>query len=143
MINFEAIFAALFSLVSTSSSSFVTVSRRSLPWSQVPQRSQPALFQEQHDFLVKQKAVGLPATYTLDADIIIYAYSTDKTIAPSTVLNPLIGAVVNALAPDVNGKQTLGLPNVSHCWIEGTIATDEGTLGDQAVAIIPIKILAT
>ncbi len=143
MIDFELIFSTLFTLLSGSSGSFVTVSRRAKPWSEVPQNQQPALFQEQHDFKVTQKAVGFPAVYHLEADAIIYAYSTDKTISPAQVINPLISGVVNTLAPDVNGQQTLGLSNVSHCWIEGAIETDEGKLGDQAVAVIPIKILAT
>jgi hypothetical protein len=32
---------------------------------------------------------------------------------------------------------------VKHCWISGAIETDEGVLGGQAVAIVPIEILVT
>ena len=40
------------------------------------------------------------------------------------------------------GVQDLGLPTmVQHASIAGKIETDEGVLGDQAVAIIPVEIL--
>ena len=59
------------------------------------------------------------------------------------VLNPLLDAVEAALAPAATtGVQDLGLPAmVQHAAIAGKIDTDEGTLGDQAVAIIPVEIL--
>jgi len=42
----------------------------------------------------------------------------------------------------VTGLQDLGLANlVRHARIEGRIETDEGVLGDQAVAVIPVEIL--
>ena len=40
---------------------------------------------------------------------------------------------------EINNKQTLG-GLVAHAWIDGVIETDEGVLGDQAVAIIPVVI---
>ena len=65
-------------------------------------------------------------------------------MSPSSVMNPLLDAVTAALAPDnpINTAQTLG-GTVAHCWIEGAIETDEGTLGDQAVAIVPVRILTS
>ena len=40
------------------------------------------------------------------------------------------------------GVQDLGLPAmVQHASIAGKIETDEGALGDQAIAIIPVEIL--
>jgi hypothetical protein len=62
------------------------------------------------------------------------------------VLNPLLDAIAAALAPTgadlVAGAQTLG-GLVKHCWISGAIETDEGALGGQAVAIVPVEILVT
>lgn len=75
------------------------------------------------------------------ADVYIYVKTDGES--PSSLLNPLLDAVEQALQPqhpDINQWQTLG-GLATHCWIEGTIETDEGTLGDQAVAIIPINIL--
>ena len=84
---------------------------------------------------------GLNQVWTLTLDLFIYAHTQmDKTIAPSTITNGLVDAVAAAIAPDpVSNKQTLG-GLVQHAWIDGAIVTDEGVLGDQAVAIIPITI---
>jgi hypothetical protein len=72
-------------------------------------------------------------------------FSSDPYLAPASVLNPLIDALEAALAPlPMNGVwQNLGFPaSVMHTYINGTIETDEGALGDQAVAIVPVEILA-
>ena len=40
------------------------------------------------------------------------------------------------------GIQNLGLPAmVQHAYIVGKVETDEGVLGDQAIAIVPVEIL--
>ena len=59
------------------------------------------------------------------------------------MLNPLVDAVEASLAPAATtGLQDLGLPSmVQHAVIAGKIETEEGVLGDQAIAIIPIEIL--
>ena len=142
MIDIEEVYAALWAKVSAATG-FVTTSRRPTPWDQVPSNEQPALFMQQGKIKVVRESQTLPAKYTITADLLVYAYSTDDTVAPATLLNPLVKAVGVTLDPTViEGKQTLGLSNVSHCWIEGEIETDEGVLGNQAVAIIPIRILA-
>jgi hypothetical protein len=63
--------------------------------------------------------------------------------APATILNPLLDALEAALAPSpATGIQNLGLPAmVQHPYIAGKIETDEGVLGDQAIAIVPVEIL--
>ena len=54
-----------------------------------------------------------------------------------------ITAVIQKQHP-ITGKNDLdGTPGVEWARISGAIETDEGTLGQQAVAIIPITILAT
>ena len=52
-------------------------------------------------------------------------------------------AGLTLLAPSpATGIQNLGLPTmVQHAYIQGKVETDEGVLGDQAVAIIPSEIL--
>jgi hypothetical protein len=59
------------------------------------------------------------------------------------LLNPLLDSLEAALAPSpATGIQNLGLPTmVQHVYIQGKIETDEGVLGDQAIAVIPIEIL--
>ena len=68
------------------------------------------------------------------------------TAARRRLVNPLIDAVcntVNAIHP-ITGKTALVADgaDVEYCRVEGTVETDEGTLGEQAVCIIPIVICA-
>jgi hypothetical protein len=139
MINRETIFAALFTLVSTAAS-FNTKSRKLKHWNEVSAADQPALFQTQGN----ETAVAgyrLPTKWTLKASLYVYAHQNALDTLPSTALNNLIGSIELALVPDASGEQTLG-GLVTSCRIVGLIETDEGLLGDQAIAIIPIEIMA-
>lgn len=135
----EPIYAALYGLLSKSAA-FQTASRRLRHWTDVSPAEQPALFQAQRLEKGISKSTNLPTTYQLQADIWIYAYSNDPDVAPSQVLNPLVDAVAAALAPAPPGAQTLG-GLVASCQISGDIEYDEGLLGDQAVAKIPVTLL--
>ena len=136
--NREPIYAALFGLVS-GVPGIVTASRRLKHWNDVPAVDQPALFQIQKGETGEQ-AQGLPMKWTLAAEIYLYVNSGDDPAGiPATELNNLLDLIELALAPNFRGVQTLG-GLVSHCWISGRIETDEGSLGSQAVAIIPISI---
>lgn len=134
--NREYIYQALFDLI-RKSADFETVSRRLQHWSDVAANKQPAMFLTQK----QQTAVtttGLPTKWTLLADIYIYVHSGE---VPSKVLNPLVDSVCNLfIGSGIEGKQTLG-GLVHYVRISGSIETDEGVLGDQAVAIIPVEIL--
>ena len=143
MIQREAIYAALWSLAAEAAQ-FATASRRLRHWSDVSPNEQPALFMSEKGAVAKVPALGAPVVYTLFADLYLYAHSADPYLSPTTILNPLLDAVEAALAPSpVTGIQNLGLPAmVSHAYIAGRIETDEGVLGDQAIAVIPIEILA-
>lgn len=143
--NREAIYAALFELVSNVPG-VIVAERRLRHWNDVKPVEQPYLCVAQGNQTTTQgnPVKGLHAKWLMEAEIYVYVQTTGKKI-PGSVLNPIIDAIEQALAPsfpDIQLCQTLG-GLVHHCWIEGTIETDEGTLGDQAVAIIPISILAT
>lgn len=138
-INREPIYAALFSLLG-GSAGYVTKSRRLLHWTDVPPEQQPALFLAQRNELAATER-GKPTRWTLNVDVYVYA-RTDGSNPPGPIINPLLDAIDAALAPNVDGVQTLG-GLVHWCRIDGAIETDEGTLGDQAVAIIPISILVS
>jgi hypothetical protein len=142
MINREPIYAALFGLMETAAD-FVMVDRRLRHWSDVSPAEQPALFMAQKTELASVKTLGAPTVWTLSVDLYVYAHSSDPYLAPATVLNPLLDAVEAALAPSATtGIQDLGVPaQVQHAYISGKIETDEGVLGDQAVAIVPVEIL--
>jgi hypothetical protein len=137
----EPIYAALFALVA-SAASFVTIGRRLRHWSDVGAAEQPALFMTQKSENAEERQ-PLPVKWRASVDLYLYAQAPDELTSPATVLNPLLDAVEAALAPDPVGHvQTLG-GLVSHCWIAGRIQTDEGVLGGQAVAIVPVEILVS
>ena len=135
----EAIYEALFARL-TAAAGFATASRRLRHWSDVGPAEQPALFQVQKSETARRDA-GLPPRWTLAVDLFVYAQAPDDVTAATTVINPLLDAIEAALAPDpVTNVQSLG-GLVAHCWIAGKVETDEGVLGGQAVAIVPIEIL--
>lgn len=142
MIAREAIYAALFARAATAAG-FVTVGRRSRPWADVAAAEQPALFMVQKSEAAAVPTLGAPTVWTLAVELHLYAHSSGPYQAPAIVLNPLLDAVEAALAPSpVTGVQDLGLPSmVQHAYIAGKIKSDEGALGDQALAVIPIEIL--
>lgn len=136
----EAIQAALFQRLSAIPG-FATSSRRLKHWTDVAPAEQPALFQVQKgETWIRRQ--GLPPARRLSVELFVYvSTAADPAVAPSQVMNPLIDAIEAALAPDpASLVQTLG-GLVDHAWIAGKIESDEGLLGDQAVAIVPIDIL--
>jgi hypothetical protein len=135
----EPIYAALFATLSAAAP-FVTSSRRLRHWSDVGPAEQPSLFLVQKSETA-QRHKGLPPKWILAIDLFVYARAPDDVTSAATVLNPLIDAIESALAPATpTATQTLG-GLVEHAWIAGKIETDEGVLGGQAVAIVPIEIL--
>ena len=142
MIDREAIYSALW-ILGSSSSSFASANRRLRHWSAVSPAEQPALFMSEKGANAAVKSLGAPIVWTLYADFYIYAHCSDPYTVPATILNPLVDALDRALSPSpANGLQNLGLPAmVQHAYIAGKIETDEGILGDQAIAIVPVEIL--
>lgn len=140
MIDREAIYSALFERLKDIPG-LVTSSRKLLHWADVPAEDQPALFVAQGDQTTSTTS-GQDTAWLLRADVYLYVHTAGE--APGPVMNPLMDAIcntVNAVHP-VTGRAMLDVEGVSYCRVDGTIETDEGTLGDQAVAIIPITILA-
>jgi hypothetical protein len=111
----------------------------------VDQLQQPALFLTQINEL-SEKRPGQLAKWTLNTLVWVYAMAPDDTTPSAPALNTLLGLIRNALGPDRSGpgraqfRQTLG-GLVFDVWIEGNITTDQGFLGQQAVAKIPIRII--
>jgi hypothetical protein len=143
--NREPIYDALFTLVA-GAAPFNVASRRLRHWTAVSAAEQPALFLAQKKEHAKQ-AEGSPPVWRAELDLYVYCQAPDDVTAPAIILNPLLDAIEAALAPKgvdafSPGAQTLG-GLVRHCWISGAIETDEGALGGQAVAIVPIEILVT
>ena len=139
MIIRESIYAALWTL-GAGAANFASANRRLRHWTDVAPAEQPALFMTEKGGHAATKALGSPIAWTLYADFYVYVHSSDPYLAPAMVLNPLLDA---ALAPSpATGIQNLGLPAMAqHAYIAGKVETDEGVLGDQAIAIVPVEIL--
>lgn len=141
MIEREPIYVALFNKLSTIPG-LVTKSRKLLHWNDVAAEQQPALFQAQKAETHTTRT-GTPAKVLLELDIYVYV-RTSGDASPSTKLNAVLDGIMLALAPNpINGRCTLDVPGVEWVRVEGRVETDEGTLGDQAVAIVPINILCS
>jgi hypothetical protein len=142
MIIRESIYGALWSL-GAGAARFASASRRLRHWTDVAPTEQPALFMSEKGGHATTRALGAPIVWSLYADFFIYVQSSDPYLAPAMILNPLLDAIEAALAPSpVTGVQNLGLPAmVQHAYIAGKVETDEGILGDQAIAIVPVEIL--
>ena len=142
MINREAIYGALW-VLGSGAARFASANRRLRHWTDVATAEQPALFMSEKGGHAAIKRLGAPIVWTLYAEFYIYVHSSDPYLAPGTVLNPLIDALEATLAPTpTTGIQNLGMPEmVQHAYIAGKIETDEGILGDQAIAIVPVEIL--
>jgi hypothetical protein len=136
--NREQIYQALFDKLATVPG-IKTKSRKLKHWTDVPANQQPALFQAQRGEVAATTS-GTATRWTLNVDVYVYV-NTSGAASPSTGLNNIIDGIEAALAPDnpIKNTNTLG-GLVVHCRIEGGVETDEGTLGDQAAAIIPIVI---
>ena len=141
MIEREPLYAALFAKLSALPG-FVTTSRTLKHWADVSASDQPALFQAQKNETPAQ-STGSPAEWKLRLDLYLYAHSND-TGAPSQIMNPLLDAVCKLFEPEnpITNRCTLG-GLVHYARIAGTIETDEGALGDQAVCIVPVEICVT
>jgi hypothetical protein len=136
--NREPIYAALFDLVSAAPG-LVTVSRKLKHWSDVPRSERPALFQAQKSETPAQ-LTGRPAAWTLAVDLYLYV-STAGAVSPGEMLNPILDHLSAQLDNRGAGvPQTLG-GLVQWARIEGAIETSEGTLGDDEVCIVPVRIL--
>lgn len=137
MIDREKIYAALFYRLGKLPG-VATLSRRLLAWVDVTEF--PAVFQAQKFEIGKKPGRGIPLVWTFEVELYVYV-KVPANESPCTILNKLVDDINAALeSDDPDGKQTLG-GLVEDCWVEGQTATDEGTLGDLAITIIPVHIL--
>ena len=125
---------------------FKTVSRRVALFSDVASSSQPACYQAEHTSTEGQ-TTSLPYKTTLEANWIIYhSVGKDKKAIPTIENNLIIKGVRIALEPKPNDPGFLDRRNtlgglVHHCFISGRIFRDPGDIDDQAMIVVPIKLL--
>jgi hypothetical protein len=148
--NRENIYAAVF-VIFSAAASFKTTGRRVVTWADVDKERQPALFMAQAgESALRVK--GFPAKWTISVKLYLYCHAENDHAPVGPVMNPLLDAIAALVQTKANPDGSrrpllpgetndLGIAGVSHCWIEGNIETDEGALGSQGVAIIPVSIL--
>lgn len=140
MNDFEPIYAAFWSRVS-GIGGLRSKSRRIKHWADVPAEQQPAMFMIQ-TVETPEQVRGLPPKWRLRGELYIYVNNRSQDEAPSQIMNPILGAVRDALQPDDFRENTCTLGGlVTHCWISGEIENHDGVLGDQAVAVVPFEIM--
>lgn len=138
--NRETAYVALFNKL-TGIASLKSCTRRLKHWQDVPAEDQPALYME-HTGESTSIVRGQPARIVLEVNLWVYVRSEGNPVGP--VINPVLDAIEAALLPQNEGDHTLTLGGlVHHCWIEGSTQIFEGDLGEEAVAIIPVKLLVT
>jgi hypothetical protein len=142
----EQVYTAFFNHIQADAgitSRMKTFTRRLKLWTTVAKEDQPALYME-HAGESTSVIRGLPSAHVLDVNLWVYVGTDENETGP--ILNPILDAIDASLAPTDAGNgqntQTLG-GLVHHCWIEGQTQIFEGNLGDEAVAIVPVKILVT
>lgn len=146
----EQIYQALFQLVSSATfvtpnsgpTSFKVAQRRYKKPDSVLKTDMPALFQVQRTEKLHGVKIdhGLPIKRNLFVELHILVHSTSSEF-PSSVMNPILDAVDNALAPPQGQKQTLG-GLVEWVYVDSAaIRHYEHTNGNQMVSVVPINIL--
>lgn len=141
MIAREPICAKLFERIQ-SIPGVVTSSRILKHWVDVPAEMQPAVYLALKNER-QETRTSEPTKHWLSFDLYVYVRTSGDQV-PSTVLNQIVDEI-DKLFPlhPVTGYQYLDAPGVEWARIDGVIETDEGTLGEQAVAIVPITVFAT
>jgi hypothetical protein len=114
-------------------------------WSDMQAAEQPVLFITQTGETAERR-VGQLTKWTLDVLVYVYIQSQSDRYPVAPSMNALLGAVRGAMQPDSSGPGRASFRNtlgglVFDCEISGKIETDEGVLGQQGVAKIPIRII--
>lgn len=140
--NREAIYGALFAKVKDIEG-LATVGRVLRHWERVDPSEQPALFMTQ-DGEEPMSRTELATTWRLHVSFYLYCHAgNDLDAIPAMEINRYLDALQAALQPDrVTGRQTLG-GLVDDTKFGEKIETDEGLLGPQSVAIVPVVLTIT
>jgi hypothetical protein len=113
-----------------------TFSRRLLHVNEVPANAQPAIFLAQ-TFQTPSYQQGRTIMWTLGADIYLYVRDP-KGSMPGVLMNPIMDSLIGVFAPDNAMVNACTFGGLCHKVEIGQISTDEGTMGEQAIAIIPV-----
>jgi hypothetical protein len=136
----ETVYEALFDLLQELPG-IRTCTRRLKSWQDTAGEDQPAIYM-QHTGEVTNPVRGQPSRIVLEVSLWIYVKSEGEDVGP--ILNPILDLIGSTFEPKQDGDHAMTLNGlVHHCWIEGQTQIFEGDLGEEAVAIVPIKLLVT
>lgn len=141
----ETIYSSLFTLLSNALTSlgFITLSRHPANWTNVAPEDQPAMFMQQ----ISEKAIVLPSPapptkWELLVDVVLYVnVGSDPTALSSTLLNAAVDAIESRIPIGIK-VQNLGLQGVIEVRINGNVEYALGSLAEQGIALVPIRIVA-
>lgn len=154
--NRELIFSTLYTRLSNLSG-VAYISRVFKTFDDLEASQQPAIIMiKSTEETINQR--GYPTVWKLNGLLYLYVRNdADPHLGPSVLLNQMLTSIESAFERQpnetyVSNPSFANTPNdfmtnlnglCSHAWISGPIQTDEGTLGSQAVAVIPFEIMAT
>lgn len=126
-----------------------TVSQQLRVFTDVPPSEQPAIY-IQPGQQVANNTPGHPASWTLQADVVVYVYE-DTDTGPTATLQGLLDSIESRLEAQPGEQNPTGAKfnrNGYATTLGGLVSaaritkidTDEGALGPQAVAVIAVEI---
>ena len=130
---------AVFATLVNGATTWKTISRKLVLFSDCPLTQRPALYITDHKENWSYQSENTPERRTIDVDLFIYT-NAKSVAAPAADLNTILDAIDAALAPNFTGKQTLG-GVVSHCRIDGAVLKDPGDIDGDGFLWVPLKIL--
>jgi hypothetical protein len=135
----ENAYSALFSLLQ-SIPQIKYCSRVLRSWQETPPESTPAIYLQVNAETRTRDGTRKPPITYLKANIFLYVETSTDGIG--IYLNPILDAIDNAIPDGIDVYNILG-GVVQRCYVDGTTQIFEGSLGNTAVAIIPVTMLVT
>lgn len=103
--------------------------------------AQPALYQVEHNEMMRQQGRGIPGAVTLKVSAVGYAYCANDSDIGGTFINNMVTGLEQALKSDIVGDNVCTLGGLVYkCWIEGETFKEPGDLDKQAMFVLPILI---
>lgn len=119
---------------------WVTKSRRLKLFSDVPPAAQPAMYVVEHNEQYNGRNRSTPRRGELTGSVFCYARTDGEQIG-GAIINVMMDAVEAAFAPDNgDGACTLG-GIVSWAYIDGQVFKDPGDIDNQAMLIVPFRVM--
>jgi hypothetical protein len=116
--------------------------RNLIHWSKVDAAQQPSIWITSRTQIATTKP-NLPTKWELQGAIWVYVRDESPN-GPAAFMDDFLDKIEGMFKTSRNGAGKVTLGNLVHdCRINGSIDTDEGLLGPQAVAVIPVEIVTS